>query len=1243
MSKAKVTSLEDWGIGGDEDKEDEKENIKNLSKIKEDDEITTSSKKTKKTKDESESVSSKKKQNKKKDKDKDKEDKEKSTSKKKTKLKGKEREKDELLDEDEDEEKTTKKNKKNNVYKELYKHLKNLQPDASKSIKKKTYEYIKKFVEENDLDDECYDLLIKGEDKDDILGICELISKKTRTGSFKGSTHELLKIIHYWFHDIDDDKKKKMIENFSLNEEYVKNMKLGEHYSRLYNSTKKEEKKLSHQIIHIIKEILDARKTLELKDLIKSGFNDCVSKGLEKYRAAIKKKMDQEKKEQEEENKEINENVEKEEHIKNMDEDYNPISLEPRTWEAAEKLNKRILTCDFLASNRGVDEAADVDLEFIENFIDPLDNNKKLNIGDYTEEDIKKMHIQMDTFEPIFFLQKIYKKISLKEFANSIIEIDNNLKKINEKDEKLIDKNIYKYLDCKKLLDTMLTKFNDNSTTLMSSFNTQASSLQNSINSQLTNIKKSFDQIIKAKMCKEILNKLSKYFQLKDKIEENLKFSNIDELADILKRVNVELNNISQNRLIYGEFFIYFSQKIDDFKNRLIDIIKNAPVTENVLKYFKYLFEFQLETETVEQLLNLEKVKMCDKIKVYLENTENFEINNYREFFCDEYPLQNINDEVFIHFIREAEMKINEDNNKKEKKKKIYDYKRNDNTEKKIKKIKDKEIMEEIDDEKKELINVETIVKSILDDINEFLFTMKVLDEMISMKNIYERRNIQFHSIATEIYFVLFEKLETFLFDKNSFDMLNLINEHYTSLYNKLPQSNYITKIQQFYDKDKEIKNIIFNNKFNKNNLNNLSNLVVEIFEKFEYHLSKEIIGTLNENKSLFIKKIFYAYINEQINSNLAFFINENTITYTDTQITIFNQSSFNFTKSFLQQFTQSYIGIIKFYMNIVTKINNISLEYDLIYDSFFFILKCFVFRFLIFYRIEKRYQADILNLNCLVIESYRNVNYIQFILSTLLKRLFKNKEKDYINYQKDFNEFIKFCKNLYLKQYTVNSANNLLSIFINNSAYIIDSQNNNNNENNNNNKNNNVMPTNKFYEKYNEILVGKNNNSCFTDLRSCFIDLLNGFSNCIRDLNTIFEEERSDNKSKKIIKTLQYIINFFYDRFILNSSSTSANSRIFLGQEESQKNIDIFKFNAQLLLEMQLLTQILKKFSSEQLREKANIVYSVILGYLGKIKGLPQGNIRERDVFDENELQMKNNLINLFLPNYESFYKIFN
>ena len=537
------------------------------------------------------------------------------------------------------------KKKQNNVYKTIYTHMKNIQPDASKSIKRKTYEILKKYVEENDLDDDSYDLIIKGDDKSDILGLCELISKKTRTGSFKGSTFEFIKIIHYWFREIEEEKSKKMVENFSLNEDYIKLMKLGDHYSRLCNSTKKEEKKLSHQIIHILRDILEMRKTLELKDLIKFGFIDTVQKGLDKYDAALKKKKEKEEKEKMEENKEKNEIEEnkeiEEEHVKNMDEDYNPVSLEPRTWEAAEKMGKKLLTVDFLAHNRGGDDVGG-DLEFIENFIDPLDDNIKLNIGDYPEEDIKKLHIQMDTFDPIFFLEKIHRNISLKDFANAIIDIDENLKKINDKDEKLLDKNIYKYLDCKKLLDSILIKFNENSSTLINSFNTQAASLQSSVNNKLFDIKKSFDQILRAKMCKEIISKLSKYFKLKDEIEENLKFSNIDELADILKRVNVELKNISQNKLIYGEFYIYFTQKIDDFKNKLIEIIKNAPITENLLKYFKYLLEFQLDTATIEKLLNLEKVKMCEKIKIYLENTENFEINNYRDFFCDEYPSQKI-------------------------------------------------------------------------------------------------------------------------------------------------------------------------------------------------------------------------------------------------------------------------------------------------------------------------------------------------------------------------------------------------------------------------------------------------------------------------------------------------------------------------------------------------------------------------------------------------------------------------
>ena len=1125
------------------------------------------------------------------------------------------------------------KKKQNNVYKTIYTHMKNIQPDASKSIKRKTYEILKKYVEENDLDDDSYDLIIKGDDKSDILGLCELISKKTRTGSFKGSTFEFIKIIHYWFREIEEEKSKKMVENFSLNEDYIKLMKLGDHYSRLCNSTKKEEKKLSHQIIHILRDILEMRKTLELKDLIKFGFIDTVQKGLDKYDAALKKKKEKEEKEKMEENKEKNEIEEnkeiEEEHVKNMDEDYNPVSLEPRTWEAAEKMGKKLLTVDFLAHNRGGDDVGG-DLEFIENFIDPLDDNIKLNIGDYPEEDIKKLHIQMDTFDPIFFLEKIHRNISLKDFANAIIDIDENLKKINDKDEKLLDKNIYKYLDCKKLLDSILIKFNENSSTLINSFNTQAASLQSSVNNKLFDIKKSFDQILRAKMCKEIISKLSKYFKLKDEIEENLKFSNIDELADILKRVNVELKNISQNKLIYGEFYIYFTQKIDDFKNKLIEIIKNAPITENLLKYFKYLLEFQLDTATIEKLLNLEKVKMCEKIKIYLENTENFEINNYRDFFCDEYPSQNISDNIYMQFIKEADNDLIVDNNKT-KKKKIYDNIINNNKSIDIKN-KENKIMDEIDKQKEELINVESIIKSILDDINEFLFTMKVLDEMISMKNIYNKRNIKFDTIATEIYFVLFDKLKNFLFENNSFNMDEIINKNYISLYTKLPSSNYINKIQQFYNKDKEIKNILFNNKFNKNNLQNLSNLVVEIFEKFEYHLNADVLVTLKENKALFIKKIFYAFINEQILKNLSFFINENSITYTDTQMTIFNQSSFNFTKNFLKVFTQSYISIIKFYMNIVNKISNIYLEHELIYDSFFFLFKCFIFRFLFYYRTEKRLSNDVLSLNCLLIETYRNLNYIQNINYTILKKIFKNKEKDYENHLKDFNEFIKFNKNLYLKQYSVNAANNLILVFINNNEFILD-----------NNKGDNIS-SNKFYEKYNEILIGKNNDiAYFTDFRSCFIDLLNGFSNCIRDLYIIFQEENNnDNKEKKSIKIIQFILGLFFDKFIQNSSPNSPNTKVFLAQGESQKNIDAFKYNSQLLTELELLTQLLKKYTNEKIIEKSNICKNIILGYLARIRGLYE-NSTEKEILTKEEIKMKNNLINSFLPNYDTFYKIFN
>ena len=74
---------------------------------------------------------------------------------KKIKLKPKEREDEEnninieINNEEEEPKKDKKKNTNNtNVYKTIYQHMKNIQPDASKSIKRKTYELLKKYVED---------------------------------------------------------------------------------------------------------------------------------------------------------------------------------------------------------------------------------------------------------------------------------------------------------------------------------------------------------------------------------------------------------------------------------------------------------------------------------------------------------------------------------------------------------------------------------------------------------------------------------------------------------------------------------------------------------------------------------------------------------------------------------------------------------------------------------------------------------------------------------------------------------------------------------------------------------------------------------------------------------------------------------------------------------------------------------------------------------------------------------------
>lgn len=73
----------------------------------------------------------------------------------------------------------------------------------------------------------------------------------------------------------------------------------------------------------------------------------------------------------------------------------------------------------------------------------------------------------------------------------------------------------------------------------------------------------------------------------------------------------------------------------------------------------------------------------------------------------------------------------------------------------------------------------------------------------------------------------------------------------------------------------------------------------------------------------------------------------------------------------------------------------------------------------------------------------------------------------------------------------------------------------------------------------------------------------------------------------------------------------------------------------------MELLVQIIKKYLNDKLVEKGNICKNIILGFLAKIKGLRGNN--EKEILTNDEIKMKNNMINGFMQNYDSFYKIFN
>jgi hypothetical protein len=565
---------------------------------------------------------------------------------------------------------------------------------------------------------------------------------------------------------------------------------------------------------------------------------------------------------------------------------------------------------------------------------------------------------------------------------------------------------------------------------------------------------------------------------MKDEIENYLKFSSFEDLADYLKKSQDIIQDISQSTYIYGEFYEYFSQTIENIKNLLVKIIKNSMIPNVIVKNFKILLHFDVESEIIDLLLNNIKEKLCERISKYLAYTENFEIKNIKDFFNEEFQTVNFSDEYFSEILIHAENYISGTSieNKPEEELDITH--------------KNSIFM------KKDLINVENIIISLFKEIKEYLFMIKVIEETILLKvlNLKSKRELEFFTIIKEIYFTLFHKLGEFLFSFNA--NLDCMKDSYykkcEKLGKKFAEKEEKNELFTFYsEKD---KCTVFNDNFNKNTFQNLSNILIDILDLFELYLPGEEVLILGELKNSMVEKNFLAFLNEKFLLNLNFISEENTINFFDTNMSVYNHTFFNFTKNFLKVFYKSYKNILDFYLNIARKIKDVVLNHELIILTYFFTLKNFYLKFIDFYKIEEDINFDDLKKNnCLILEILKNYRFLSSEIKLITKSIFKKRYIDIIDKLNELESFANKIIEYFEDIYVGNTSKILFKILFHENKI-------------------------NFYDKYNNFLI---DTKPFTDLRSNTIDAIFTLSDSVKDLYDISKQEKTNLLIQSILNEL--------------------------------------------------------------------------------------------------------------------------
>lgn len=815
----------------------------------------------------------------------------------------------------------------------LVEYLSKIQPTSKKSDKKDILNSnkLENYLLSTKLNDIDSDYVFEGDnglnENSEIKGLIELSGIYNVLGKFKGSSKQIIKIIH---NIITKGKHKKIYqEKLSIFDNLICSyMKLNIYY-------KIEEFK--DIVLDILNCIRDVRSTLTLNEL---GFTNNLKLSID----LIESEMEIRKKEVVINKKKTLTKITKsnnEELDNNIEDDYDEDTeiekrkaklleklnnIEPRNWAEVDNLpatKKKLLTTDFLGTDikiiQGenmliVDEEESVRQDNKITFIDPLckinvvslenNNINKDYLLDYNKYEenglINKLHIQSNEFDPLVYLDTFHRNSNYNQFVEKIKILEENISLIKPNDLNTADKNIYKYLECKKIIDNIMTKYSKSTSKVILNTKQELKQLDKDINNFIMPLKSSFEQIIIAKTSKELISKFKKFFDKKEKIETFLKFSNFEKLADFLKKSYNEMLSISQTKMFEKDFYNYFYETFDKVKLVLIKVIKESNTSEEIIKHFRYILEFEVDGNKIDELVNILKKKITDKIDNYLSsNVEetNIEIKKLKEYFAYDDSQANYQNEAFYKDINNETNLIdfdqivnqafqdgvayyeetNNENNstliERNKKEFKIPYKRNKYA------IEDSNITNEPNNSNK--INANETFKLLHLQIKEFVFTMRIVEQNINLKiqNFINANSYNFNDILLELYSKLLNDIGKYLFriytnqtlyiynNKDTNDESNKCLGHNEDLHVLNFIMKYVDKYKQILDCDNVNKvynnlflfehfnnsyklqenNITFKSYFNINSFSSINDSIIALFLLFEMYLINDSLNPENK------------------------------------------------------------------------------------------------------------------------------------------------------------------------------------------------------------------------------------------------------------------------------------------------------------------------------------------------------------------------------------------------------------